>query len=415
MGSTLKTISQNMGITRTSIREIEERDIQLRQDRIGKYFKKYLNRFVFVEFSDEYIAKSKVGDLMKGVPIPLRKKEVKDFAGGEGIPFLVLAENMAWVMGCDPHFKHTKDYVAILTKLYNRKLEEGILKKGRDAAEIGELDHACIMFRATLCINREYLHGMYSYARACRAMYLASRNEEYVGRFKAEALDWFELLTEAHPRFANGYYYLGYAYLNLGLYAKADISWRNFLKFSRNGKDKKEIRTRIEQINEPVQIEAGCNHVMAGRYDEGLKVLEYFATTRFNDWWPLHYYLGVAYEQTGQRSDAFTSFKRVLQLNGSHLETMRELLKMYEEDNDRTNIRKYTEKIKMIEAAMEEDREKNLKAIEKEDKELQEKEPQPIEPEHIELEDVSSEPDLEENDEVSKPEKKSLVKRFGKK
>ena len=42
--------------------------------------------------------------------IPLRKKEIKEFAGGEGIDMLVLAENMAWVMGCDPHFKYTKDY-----------------------------------------------------------------------------------------------------------------------------------------------------------------------------------------------------------------------------------------------------------------------------------------------------------------
>ena len=49
---------------------------------------------------------------------------------------------------------------------------------------------------------------MYSYARAFRAMYLNSQNEEYVGRFKAEALEWLELLTETHPRFAQGYYYL---------------------------------------------------------------------------------------------------------------------------------------------------------------------------------------------------------------
>ncbi len=408
MAKEKRSIAQNMGITRTVNRPWEEKDIQLREDRIGKYFRKYLNKFVFAEFSEEFIAKTKYPDLMRGVPIPLRKKEVKDFAGGEGIDFLVLAENMAWVMGCDPHFKHTKDYVAILTKLYNRKLEEGILKKGRDAAEIGEMDYACIMFRATLCINKEYLHGMYSYARACRAMYLASRNEEYVGRFKAEALDWFELVTEAHPRFANGYYYLGYAYLNLGLYTKADIAWRNFLRFSRNGKDKKEIRTRIQQIEEPRQIEEGCNSILAGRLDEGMPVLEHFATTKFEDWWPLHYYLGVGYEQQGQRDDAISSFKRALQLNGSHIETMRELLKIYEEDDDRANIKKYTEKIKMIEAGIEADRQKNLKAIEEEDKRLQEEEAKAIEPEHIDALD-----DLDDAEE--EPEKKPLVKRLGKK
>lgn len=410
MGNALKSISRNMGISRVVERSWEERDIQLREDRIGKYFKKYLNKFVFAEFSDEFIEKSKAGDLMKGVPIPLRKKEVKEFAGGEGISFLVLAENMAWVMGCDPHFKYTENYAAILRKLYNRKLEEGILKKGRDAAEMGEMDYACIMFRATLCINKEYLHGMYSYARACRAMYLASRNEEYVGRFKAEALDWFELVTEAHPRFANGYYYLGYAYLNMGLYAKADLAWRNFIKFSKNGKDKKEIRNRLQQIEEPVQIEAGCNHILAGRYDEGMPILEHFATTKFEDWWPLHYYLGVGYEQMGQRDDAVISFKRALQLNGSHLETMKALLKMYEEDDDRANIRKYSEKIKMIEAGIEADRKKALKEIEAEDKRLQEEETKPIESEYIDIDD-----DLPADAGSGKEDKKPLVKRLGKK
>ena len=90
MSKEKKSIAQNMGITRTVIRPREECDIQLREDRIGKYFKKYLNKFVFVEFSEDFMKKSKAGDLMRGVPIPLRKKEIKEFAGGEGIDMLVV-------------------------------------------------------------------------------------------------------------------------------------------------------------------------------------------------------------------------------------------------------------------------------------------------------------------------------------
>ena len=416
MSNGLKTISQNMGITRTVVRPREESDIQLREDRIGRYFRKYLNKFVFVEFSEEFISKSKAGDLMRGVPIPLRKKEVKEFAGGNGIPMLVLAENMAWVMGCDPHFKHTKDYVAILSKLYNYKIYEGMMKEGRDAAERGDMDNACIHFRASLCMRYDYLHGMYSYARACRAMYLNSSNEEYVGRFKAEALDWFELLTETHPRFAQGYYYLGYAYLNLGLYAKADISWRNFIKFSRNGKDKKEIRKRLNQIAEPLQIEAGYNHVMAGRYEKGIELLEPFLSSRFNDWWPLHYYLGVSYEMTGKRSKAVAELKKALQINGSHLETMKELLEIYQDEGDKENIKKYSEKIKLIEAAMEEERQQHVAEIEAEDEKLLEKEPELMEPEVIDLDDDDGETGTEDKERAKseqKPDKKRMVKRLG--
>lgn len=360
-------------------------DIMKRQDRIGKYFRKYLDRFVFVEFSEEFIAKSGAGDLMRDVSIPLRKEQVQDFAGGEGVSMLTLADNMAWVMGCDPHFIHAKGYAAILNGIYDGKLDEGFLKVGKDAAERGDFDNACVHFRAALCLKPDSLHAMYSYARACRSMYLASENEEYVGRFKAEALDWFEMLTEIHPDFAQGFYYLGYAYLNMGLYAKADISWKRFMKLTRVAEDKKEIRKRLQQLEEPLMVEAGCNHIMSGRYEEGILALETFRESRFRDWWPLYYYLGVAYEMTGKRQEALDAFKRVLKLNGSHIETMKELILIYEDEGDEANIKKYSEKIRMIEAGMEEDRQINLKAIEAEDRKLQEEEPEFLEPERIDV------------------------------
>lgn len=379
-----KTLAQSLGITRTVIRDKSESDIQYREDRIGRYFKKYLKEFVFDEFSPEFMEKSKAGDLMKGVPIPLRKSDYKEFAGGEGITMLTIAENMAWVMGCDPHFKHTKDYVAILSRLYNHKLCEGMLKEGRDAAERGELDSACIHFRASLCMRPDYLHGMYSYARACRAMYLDSSNEEYIGRFKAEALDFFELLTETHPRFAQGYYYLGYAYLNMGLYIKAELTWREFLKFSKTAKDKKEISQRIEQLADPIRIESGYNDIMAARYDEGVEKLEPFLQSRFNTWWPLHYYLGIGYLMTDQRPEAISSFKKVLTMNASHIETMKELAAIYKEDGDRVNQKKYEQKILLVQEGLEAEQKAWQQEIREEDAKLLKEKSETKEPEYIE-------------------------------
>ena len=384
-----KTMLQNMGVTRTVVRPREESDIRLREDRIGRYFRKYLNKFVFVEFSEDFMERSKAGDVMRGVPVPLRRKEVKDFAGGDGVSMLVIAENMAWVMGCDPHFKYTDDYVKILDKLYNHKLYEGLMKEGRDAAERGEMDNACIHFRASLCMQYDYLHSMYSYARACRVMYENSRNEEYIGRFKAEALDWFELLTETHPRFAMGYYYLGYSYLNIGLYNKAVLAWNDFLKFTHNSKDRKEIRHRIEQLQDPCRIENGCLKITSGRYGEGVEILEPYLQTQFKDWWPLHYYLGMGYNETGRVPDAVAEFKKVLMINGSHLETMRELLAIYEFQEDKQNIRKYSEKIRLIEEAQAEEQAQQIEETKKENKRLETEESQPLPKDKIEHFDLS--------------------------
>ncbi len=406
-----QNLLQAMGITRTVIRPKEEVDIQCREDRIGRYFLKYLKKFVFVEFSEDYIRESKAEELLRGVPIPLRRKEVKEFAGGRGIDFLVLAENMAWIMGCDPHFKYTGNYIAILKRLYNHKLTEGMLKKGRDAAEQGEMDYACIMFRATLCMRHDYLHGMYSYARACRVMYENSRNQEYIGRFKAESMDWFEILTETHPRFAMGYYYLGYSYLNIGLYGKARLAWQNFMKFTRNSKDRREIDKRLKQISHPVAIEDGCLKIDNGRYEEGLKILEPYLRSQFNNWWPLHYYLGRGYVQAGRISDAVSEFKKVLKDNGSHIDTMKELVEIYEAQDDRTNVKKYTEKIKLIEEAQQTEHAAQMAETEKENKLLEEEEPAPIKnPEKFDMEEADkAEPSIAE---PAKPGRK-INKRLG--
>lgn len=409
MAKEKKTLAQAMGITRSVVRDREESDIRLREDRIGKYFRKYLNKFVFVEFSEEFLKGHKGADFMKGIPVPLRKKEVKEFAGGKGVDMMVLAENMAWVMGCDPHFKYVDEYVKFLQIIYNKKLTEAVLKKGRDSAEQGEMDTACVLFRACLCMQYDYLHAMYSYTRALRVMYNSSRNEEYVGRFKAEALDWLELLTETHPRFAMGYYYLGYAYLNMGLYIKATATWNEFVKFSHNGKDKKEIRNRIKQISDPARIEEGCNDISAGRYGEGLGKLIPYTKTQFNDWWPLYYYIGVGYEMTGDVKEAVTAFKKVLTLNGSHIETMRELLAIAEAQEDTDAIKKYSKKIELIEAAQAEEQKKHIEETKAEDERLQKEEPKKLEPEYIEMDESQRE------DEPEEPAKKSIVKRFGKK
>ena len=208
-----KTRPGFLGITgpKSFVRPPEQSELMARPDRIGKYFRKYLTKFIFVEFSDDFLRGTKVESFMRGVPVPLRKKDVKEFAGGGGLTPNHLAENMAWIMGCDPQFKHNPAYVQYMLTMFNKKVTEAILKIGRDAAEQQDYDNACIHFRACLCVDPRYLHAMYSYAKVCRALYEASNNKEYVGRFKAESMEYFELITEIHPRFAQAYYYLGYA------------------------------------------------------------------------------------------------------------------------------------------------------------------------------------------------------------
>lgn len=54
-----------------------------------------------------------------------------------------------------------------------------------------------------------------------------------------------------------------------------------------------------------MKIEEGYNHVLAGRFAEGIGILSsYEEDERFNTWWPLWYYLGFAYSELGDRETA---------------------------------------------------------------------------------------------------------------
>ena len=168
----------------------EDYDIRLRPDRVGQYFKKFTNDFVFDEFSDAFIKRTGA-EFLRGVPIPLRKEDVDGFRGGEGIQMRVLAMNIAWIMGIDPKFKYIEQYLEFIRRYSGKRTVLTLVKRGRDFAEIEDYYTAAIHFRAALCIDPDNLHAMYSYARACRELYLAGDSEEYIGLFKAESIEFF--------------------------------------------------------------------------------------------------------------------------------------------------------------------------------------------------------------------------------
>ena len=129
--------------------------------------------------------------------------------------------------------------------------------------------------------------------------------------------------------------------------------------------------------------------ITSGRYAEGVEILEPYLQTQFKDWWPLHYYLGMGYNETGRVPDAVAEFKKVLMINGSHLETMRELLAIYESQEDKQNIRKYSEKIRLIEEAQAEEQAARIEETEKENKQIETEESQPLPSDKIEHFDLS--------------------------
>lgn len=328
-------------------------------DRLKQYFTNRLEDLIFVELSEDFLNKAGALSYLKGVSVPVKKADLPGFAGGSGMDLAALGERMALVLGCDMDFNYREAYVKFLTTTFDKKLVNIMLNRGAKAADEEHFKEACIEFRSALCVDEDNPAAMLGYARACQDVYLFSEDDEEIGNFKAESVELFEQVTIKHPDISEGHYYLGYAYVNMGLYTKAKIAWEEFMKLrlaaaggdhneALKDEEYAEIKQRLNQLEEPVKIEEGCNHIIAGRYEVGIEILEKYIEGDYGNWWPMHFYLGAAYRELGRLDEAVASFKAVLKLNATHEDSMKELAEIYRELGDTEMEQKYRKKLTLI-------------------------------------------------------------------
>ena len=124
---------------------------------------------------------------------------------------------------------------------------------------------------------------------------------------------------------------------------------------------REEIEERLADLEEPVLIETGYNCILSNRFADGINNLSsYEESERFKNWWPLWYYLGIAYKHIDDAEKAKESFLKVLKLSPSNIETMTELVEIYKITGEKELEEKYANKIKLVQRNIEEERaEKN--------------------------------------------------------
>lgn len=327
------------------------------QDRIGEYLIPRVDQYVFDELSDNYLAKAGIADILKGVPIPIKKTEMS------GLSTLTIAKNMAYIIGCDINFRYRDNYVEYIKRTFTADFAKPLINEGVDEAASDNYEVACVLFRAAILIDPGSKDAFYCYGRACKDAYEKGEGEEYVGRFKAESLEAFEKTTLKAPDFDMGYYFLGFSYVNLGLYVKAKLTWDEFMKLSKEPELRKEISELLDKLVEPCKIEEGYNDVLSGRFQGGIdKLSPYEADERFNKWWPLWYYLGTAYKGLEDGAKAEEHFLKALQFAPSNIDSMTELVELYEASGDEEKAEKYRKKIEIVKANAALDREEKRAA-----------------------------------------------------
>ena len=353
------------------------------KDRIGQYLQAQLDDIVFDELSDAYLERAGLADILTGVPVPLRKNELGK------ITTLTIAKAMAFVIGCDPEFKHKDNYIAYINRMFEERFTDALIAEGVEvSAEKKAYSYACVLFRAAMILDPECANAYYCYGRACKDIYENAADkldnseeaEELIARFKAETLEAFEVATLKDPSLADAFYFLGYAYLNMGLYVKAQLTWNEYMKLTEADANidetdekmtdpkysayikelrdiRKEIAQRLTTLEEPVKIEQGYNLVISGRYEEGIAALTPYCDSQYKSWWPLWFYLGTAHAELDEDEKAIDCYLEVLKYSPSNIEAMEELVKLYKKTRQQDKVEKYEKKIEVVKGNIEKDKE----------------------------------------------------------
>ncbi|MBQ1391339.1 MAG: tetratricopeptide repeat protein [Firmicutes bacterium] len=334
-----------------------------KKNRLTKYLVPKLDAYLFGELSEQFLEETGTADCMAGVPFPVRKTHLTQ----EAFSAVEIARDMAFVLGCDPDFRYRENYLAFLHKLFSAAFVQPLLQDGARAADKKDYLTACIYSRAALAFLPEDRDAMLFYGLSCHDAYEAEEDgdELFVGDFKAEALEVFERLSVVHPDCADAWYYLGYFYLNMGLYIKSRLTFRQFLALAEASgssegvfENTAEIRELEASLKDPCILEEGCNAAASGRFESAIEILsDYEGREEYNRWWPLWYYLGISWRGLGRPDQAIEKFRQALRCSPSNRQVMDELIPLYEETGDAEMAEKYRRKSALVAENEERDRE----------------------------------------------------------
>lgn len=233
---------------------------------------------------------------------------------------------------------------------YKSEAEGYTLADALQLAQAGELMKAASCMKLLLAPEPDSLDILYNYGKICYAIYNNKGEEQELKKdFKDVSRMLFEMCMEKYPDFSGSYYYLGYFYLNAGLYEKASLIWGKYLEMASPQEDMEaeEIREQMVLLSELVKFERGYLAVLAGRPDEGLALLEPLLK-KDESAWNIMYFTGLAYRQKGDFDKAAGLFLKVLAKRPSQSEAMNELGLCYAAQNNFVKAEKYFKKALLI-------------------------------------------------------------------
>lgn len=287
---------------------------------LEKLFKEKTNDISFLELKENASIKISNYIVRDELPLPvITNTLVEDIKEGnleEEINLSNVIEGIIYLIGSDPGFVHTKEYIKLL-KSYKTNIEDYIFFKGIKYFEAKDLIRSGIYFRAILVLNPENIKAKFNYA-----LILEEFGKEDIEKDRVEegeellvaAIGQLEEILKINENYSLAYYKLGFFYKYNEQYIKAQLTWKKFLILDNDDNRLQEIREEIDLIEDNVRFETGITYL---NYNDFGSAVEYFLKLlpKYKEDFNTNFLIGLSYKGMGDYNNALEYLNKAYELD----------------------------------------------------------------------------------------------------
>lgn len=278
---------------------------------IKAYFKNYVNNIAYLEIDKDYYIK---GVNLKGLPLPVRVQDLVDNLKNEklteNVNFEIFSIGMLYNIGIDEDFKYNREYIKILSKIYENILKlifNIIFQLKENNTEIKKMnENLLILYHAAYIIRPDDELAIYGYGTELLNHYKLTENKEEKNIFFKELKNILENFLKSNLN--SPYIYILYGNLNIeeNMYIKAMSCFKKALEFSEKEELKEKIRALITDIDFEFNIEKAVQYLNNFNFDKAREIL-----IKINNNTLAIYYMGLSYLLEKNYDEALIYYERL--------------------------------------------------------------------------------------------------------
>ncbi len=297
---------------------------------IDDYLLKYTDELTFINIKEGAQLQLENFDLpIGGIDVPIITKELADNIQtrneNEIITVGSIVRGIIYLLGIDSKFKYRKKYKELLYAA-NPDIEKYIFQSAIKSIQEDDFLNSLIYFKALLLLKPNDIQALLNYA----IILIQYRDNKLKNRTKTstmfinEARDKLEILLNIDDEQALGHYFLGFLHEESKSYNLAKFHWEKAITLDLDVDLKNSIAENLNQMDDMVQYENGYEAILSGKPHEGLTILMELEK-KYENWWNLLFFIGLAHRQLGIFHEAVKYFNRVLDISKNQIDTLVEL------------------------------------------------------------------------------------------